>query len=60
MIVIDGGGEAKFLCINSSDFDNGSDGGGGGEGDSRSACHSSCLIVFVRLIGRFLGSTDDE
>lgn len=29
------------------------------EGNSRSACHSSCLIVFVRLIGRFLGSADE-
>lgn len=30
------------------------------KGNSRSACHSSCLIVLVRLIGRFLGSADDE
>lgn len=28
--------------------------------DSRRACHSSCLIVLVRLIGKFLGSADDE
>ena len=53
------GGDVKFLDIDSSDYE----GGGGTQKqkyNSRSACHSSCLIVFVRLIGRFLGNADDE